>query len=76
LELAAGDAKALAAALKWAGAGQYAEVKVTEALDSNATAAGLQQIVAQLWSKLQQAPRSDVPGALSFKYSAASPVHL
>jgi len=45
LKLAANDARTLAAALKWAGAGQYAEVKVTEALDRDATSAGIEQII-------------------------------
>jgi len=45
LKLAANDARTLAAALKGAGAGQYAEVRVTEALDRDATSAGLEQII-------------------------------
>jgi hypothetical protein len=45
LSLDVNDAKAFAAAMKQAGAGQYAEVQATEALDTNATAARLEQIV-------------------------------
>jgi WD40 repeat protein len=52
LNLAMSDAKALADALKQAGAGQYAEVKVTEALDTGATAAGLQQIIERMASEI------------------------
>jgi WD40 repeat protein len=55
LNLAASDAKAFAAALKKAGEGQYAEVTVTEAIDGEATAGGLQQIVERMAS--QVAPR-------------------
>ena len=45
LRLAVNDAKALADAFKQAGAGEYADVKVTEALDANATAAGLEAAI-------------------------------
>jgi WD40 repeat protein len=52
LNLAVSDAKALAAAFKQAGSGQYAEVRVTEALDTEATAAGLQQIIERMASEI------------------------
>lgn len=45
LNLAVKDATGLAAALKQAGAGQYSEVKVTQALDRDATLAGLETII-------------------------------
>ena len=48
LNLAVSDAKAVAAVLRKAGVGQYAQVKVTEALDRNATAAGLQHIIERM----------------------------
>jgi WD40 repeat protein/uncharacterized caspase-like protein len=50
LKLAVNDAKALGAALKQAGRGQYAEVKITEALDTDASAASLQQIIERMAS--------------------------
>jgi WD40 repeat protein len=52
LSLADNDAKSRAAALKQAGRGQYAEVKVTQALDTDATAAGLQQIIERMASEI------------------------
>ena len=52
LRLAVSDAKALTAALKRASAGQYADVKITEALDTDASAAGLQQIIQRLASEI------------------------
>jgi WD40 repeat protein len=51
LKLAVNDAKALATAFRRAGADQYANVKVTEALDKDATAAGLQEIVERVASE-------------------------
>jgi WD40 repeat protein/uncharacterized caspase-like protein len=48
LNLAVNDAEALASALKQAGSGQYAAVKATLALDTDATAAGLQQIIERM----------------------------
>jgi hypothetical protein len=52
LNLAVSNAKALAAALKQAGAGQYAEVKITEALDADASLAHLQQIIERMASEI------------------------
>ena len=52
LKLAVSDAKSLAAAFKRAGSGQYADVKVTEALDTDATAAGLQHIIERMASEI------------------------
>jgi WD40 repeat protein/uncharacterized caspase-like protein len=52
LSLAVNDAKALAAAFKQAGAGQYAEVKVTEALDSDASLTKLQEIIERVASEI------------------------
>jgi WD40 repeat protein len=48
LSLAVADAKALAAEMQKAGAGMYSEVRVTEALDADATAAGLEQAIARV----------------------------
>lgn len=45
LNLAVKDATALAVALKQAGVGQYSEIKVTLALDHDATLAGLEKII-------------------------------
>jgi WD40 repeat protein len=45
LNLAVSDAKALATTFKQAAVGQYAKAKIIEALDTDATAAGLQQII-------------------------------
>ncbi len=47
LELAVADAKAVAAELQKAGAGFYSDVRVRTALDEEATAAGLDRIVAE-----------------------------
>jgi hypothetical protein len=52
LNFAVRAAKALAAALKQAGLGQYADVKVTAALDIDATAADLQQIIERMVSEI------------------------
>jgi WD40 repeat protein len=52
LHLAVNDAKALAASMQLAGAGQYAEVKVTEALDTDATATGLEKIIERMASDI------------------------
>jgi hypothetical protein len=52
LNLAVSDAKAVAAALKQAGVGQYAEVRVTNALDTDASAGGLQQIMDRIASEI------------------------
>ena len=52
LKLAVSDAKSLATAFKRAGSGQYAEVKVTEALDTDATATGLQHIIERMASEI------------------------
>ena len=46
LNLAVADAKAFAAEMQKAGAGLYSEVRVRTALDAEATAAGLDRIVA------------------------------
>jgi WD40 repeat protein len=58
LNLAVNDAKAVAAAFKKAGAGQYADVKVTEALDADATVAGLEQIIERMATEIN--PRDTV----------------
>jgi len=52
LNLAVRDARTLASALKRAGAGQYAEVKVTEVLDADATVAGLQASIERMASEI------------------------
>jgi hypothetical protein len=52
LKLAVSDARGLAEALKRAGVEQYVEVKVTEALDSNATRTDLLQIIDRLSSEI------------------------
>jgi WD40 repeat protein len=52
LSLAVSDARSRAAALRKAGAGQYAKVRVTEALDTGATAARLQQIIERMASEI------------------------
>jgi hypothetical protein len=52
LNLAVNDARALAAALKQAGAGQYADVQVTEALDTDASLTKLQQIIERVASEI------------------------
>lgn len=48
LNLAVSDAVAFSAALKTAGAGQYAEVTVTEAMDKDATVAGLEERITRM----------------------------
>ncbi len=48
LSLAVADAKAFAAEMQIAGAGMYSEVRITQALDSDATAAGLDRIVQRI----------------------------
>ncbi len=48
LSLAVGDAKALAAGLQKAGAGQYSEVRIRTALDTEATGEGLDRIVSEM----------------------------
>ena len=48
LALAVGDAKALAATLRHAAAGQYAGVRVRTALDTEATAEGLDRIISEM----------------------------
>ena len=45
LNLAVRDASSFAAAMKKAGLGQYAEVKVTEVLDDDARAAGIEWFI-------------------------------
>ena len=52
LNLAVADARALAADLRKAGAGLYNEIHVTEALDTDAAAANLNRIVAQISAKI------------------------
>ena len=52
LHLAVNDAKAMADALRSAGAGAYAEVKVTEALDTDASASGLQTAIERMASEI------------------------
>jgi uncharacterized caspase-like protein len=52
LKLGVSDATTLGAALKQAGAGQYSEVKITEALNSEATLANLQQIIDRMASEI------------------------
>ena len=48
LQLAANDAKALADAMKRAGTGVYAAVKVTELLDADASASGIQAAIERI----------------------------
>jgi WD40 repeat protein len=48
LNLAVSDAVAFSTALKAAGAGQYAEVAVTEAMDKDATVAGLEERITRM----------------------------
>lgn len=52
LKLAVTDAKAFAAQMRQAGSGLYSKVDVAEALDTAATAAGLDRIVAQLAARI------------------------
>ncbi len=52
LGLAVADAKAFAAELQKAGAGLYSEVRVTTALDTQATAAGLDAIVKKIAAEI------------------------
>ncbi len=53
LKLAVADAKAVAAELRKAGEGLYGEVRVTEAMDANATAANLDQIIGRISAGMQ-----------------------
>jgi WD40 repeat protein len=52
LKLAVNDAVTFAAALEKAGAGQYSEVRVTRAIDSDATVPNLEKIVARISSEI------------------------
>jgi hypothetical protein len=52
LKLAVNDAKAVALAFRRTGGDQYAEAKITEALDKDATAAGLQKIIERVASEI------------------------
>jgi WD40 repeat protein len=53
LNLAVSDAKALATAFKQAAVDQYAKAKITQALDTDATAAGLRQIIDRMALDIQ-----------------------
>ncbi|MGO9544231.1 MAG: hypothetical protein ACLPPF_05495 [Rhodomicrobium sp.] len=55
LDLAVTDAKAFAAEMQKAGAGMYGEVRVTQALDTDATAAGLDRALQRISAEI--APR-------------------
>ena len=58
LSFAANDAKALADAMKRAGAGAYAAVKVTELLDAHASAFGVQSAIDRMASRSTRATPS------------------
>jgi WD40 repeat protein len=53
LKLAVNDAKAFAAALRKAGVGQYADVKVTEALDAGASLRALDQAIDRIAAEVR-----------------------